>query len=466
MTEFQRLGEWFFPDEPTKRVPGTLEIKNGYPELWILDSLEPITGPLPSPQESRRFPVLHGIEDHAQAITLFDVQRVKYNISIGSAAMKQPERLVATMAVVGVHAQLGDCYESARFRVPGLELWMANPLTNNSIEHFNSSGEEKHLISIGVVPNENLTATSLDTTVRLTLLRAASGSPFSSLTVTVTAWMEIRPTQSQTIDWYLEQHEKLGTLLALLAGTSMAPDKIFLQSRGKSASIELIVPLRNSMPCKYKNHYDFLTLRSSLGMSFEKVVNKWLELHPSIEIPGRLAVSVLSSSDLWIHVRFLSLIHALEGLHRALFEGNYMPQIEYQKVVGSLTSAIPSCLSPDHKDALRSRIKYGYQHSLAKRMNDLAAKLPSNIRVRVLGATGEFPRSWIETRNYYTHWDESLRPYVLDASSMHRACVRMAMMLRMLYLSILGVPLDALNRALSSTNEHAQELVMMSERSG
>jgi hypothetical protein len=58
------------------------------------------------------------------------------------------------------------------------------------------------------------------------------------------------------------------------------------------------------------------------------------------------------------------------------------------------------------------------------------------------------PQTWIKTRNYYTHWDETERASALNSTDMHRAGVRMKHLLRTLYLDLVGIPQGAILAAL------------------
>lgn len=120
-------------------------------------------------------------------------------------------------------------------------------------------------------------------------------------------------------------------------------------------------------------------------------------------MPSQLALSVLSSDNLWLHVEFLSLMQALEGFHRATMPGLYTSEAEYEPVKQALNYAIPKVIGPDHKEALKSRIRYGNEVSLRKRVDALVGRLDLPVRKHILGGDGSVPRSWVVTRNYYTH---------------------------------------------------------------
>lgn len=98
-----------------------------------------------------------------------------------------------------------------------------------------------------------------------------------------------------------------------------------------------------------------------------------------------LALSTMASEELWAHMQLLSLMQALEGLHRALFPGFYMDPTQYDLIRNELTDAIPKSVSPDHRASLENRLRYGNEISLAKRLAQLAELLPLELRTRVLG---------------------------------------------------------------------------------
>jgi hypothetical protein len=193
----------------------------------------------------------------------------------------------------------------------------------------------------------------------------------------------------------------------------------------------------------------------------ETCFQSWFEQYPRVETTCGLATSILAADDLWPQVEFVSLMQALEGLHRALFQGSYMNAAEYAQVERTLIDAIkalPATVSGDHREALRSRIHYGNELSLAKRLTSLCSMLSEPVREMVFGDAAKLPRKWIETRNYYTHWEAALLPGILSIQEMIYSNQRMRALLRVLYLSLAGVPQEVLSTSLRGTNKEAQSL--------
>jgi hypothetical protein len=123
--------------------------------------------------------------------------------------------------------------------------------------------------------------------------------------------------------------------------------------------------------------------------------------------------------------------------------------------------AIPASVGANHRDALKSRVKYGNELSLRKRLNDLAGRLDAHLRERIFGAAGTVPQKWVATRNYYTHWDEASRDDALDSVGMYYATVRLRHFLRVLYLDFVGIPQTAVANALDGANTESQHLLQL-----
>jgi hypothetical protein len=67
----------------------------------------------------------------------------------------------------------------------------------------------------------------------------------------------------------------------------------------------------------------------------------------------------------------------------------------------------------------------------------------------------------VDTRNYYTHWDEALRPNILSDEAMDGANARLTAFLQTIYLHLAGAKADTLEAAFdgrSLNSLHLQQL--------
>lgn len=446
--DFETVGSWFLPDTPARPVPGTLSFKAARIELELANSLRPLqSGPLLP--ELVRYPVVHGITQKQEAVSLFQCVQISHSLTFASGGFGQPETLRNHLAIVGALITEEQVFRELRCRIPGLQVW----LSKRPIQTVKDS--EGYAFRIRRVQPETITVSSIGAELDFKLEIIGKPSP-SKATILASGWLHIRPSEPKLLSWFLEQLSTITNLLALLAEKPMPSDLI--QLRTDQVGFPLYV-LRSgsSKYCEHTQDENFFVSRPQLGTDLGPIVAKWLEFFPRVKFPVGLALSTMASDDLWLHVRFLSLLQALEGLHRALLTGNYMEAEGYRRVNEILTAAIPSDVSPDHRASLTSRIRYGNEISLAKRLKGLAELLPADMRTQIFGS-GDVPRSWVDTRNYYTHWDEALRPNILSGQAMYDANVRLTIFLRTLYLLQADIPMDTLRSALSGRSDAAVHL--------
>jgi hypothetical protein len=211
-----------------------------------------------------------------------------------------------------------------------------------------------------------------------------------------------------------------------MAGSPMSPDHITAKIEEAGNEVEVLVALRDAKYCEHKKGSDFYMLRNDMGADLAMVFMKWFGSYDTFAAPSQLALGVLYSKDLWLHVEFLTLMQALEGLHRAT--------------------------TPTSKEKI----------TLRSRLDALAMRFPLALRQNILGsASGLVPQSWIHTRNYYTHWNEAYRKSMLDGVGMHRAGVRMKHFLRALYLDMAGIPHPSIIKSLGNACSESQYLIQL-----
>lgn len=348
-----------------------------------------------------------------------------------------------------------------RCRVPGLHIWQSQKVLDYCLP---TEDEEKQGVAgkyiIHKSPEVITCISNAEAKIGWRIEVARNIDPFK-VSVSTTGWLRIFSDTPQPLDWFFEQSGKITTLLTILFGSAAYPDCLSLSFGNPEKEAALLTNLRDFKTCPYSNLYEFYIPHSAMDKTLEDVIQRWFEVYDDIKVPSQLAISVLVSENLWLNVEFLSLMQALEGFHRSQLDGLYMPSEDYQAVKSALVEAIPSNLSKNHKDSLRSRIRYGNEISLAKRLNDLADILSSPIRQLIFGGNDTVPREWIDTRNYYTHWDEQSCQNVLDGQGMLDANVRIRHFLRALYLDLAGIPQSAILRALNGNSEESQHLLQI-----
>ena len=463
---FEVDGDWWLPEMPQQSVAGRIRYSPEKAELFLREPLTPwlqcAGGPLRFDDFRKDYSTVHGLTDHGHAVTVLKALRMGIRTNVGPHGSSQSERLLSSWVLVGYHGTAQDTYKKARFRIPGLHLWLGVPLIHQRFEDVEGAGSVPTFRVLSpALPHAAIGSIGATVTWEVCHTRTADNY---GLEVEAAAWLGIAADQPKLLEWFLEQQAALTALLAILADAPMAPDAIEVFRPDEKDAIDLLLVMREPTCCPYQSDFEFAMLRAGLEADLTVVLERWFNLYPKVKMPSQLALSIIGSKALWPHIEFLSLMQALEGLHRGVREGTYMPDKEYAAVKEVLGRAIPAGLSDSHKAALKSKIRYGNQISLRKRLGELLDDLGEELRATLLGSAGSVPQSWVDTRNYFTHWDETLTLNTLDGERMHRACVRMRQLLRVLYMKLVGVPERALILSLRNPSESSQYLMQLNAR--
>jgi hypothetical protein len=455
-------GEWWLPEKPAAQISGTLTWEPDCAKLELHGTFAPRRGHIFA-DETAEYPLLHGRTTRSELVTVLNAMRTGSPMHIGAGGMRETERMISSWVVIGAHLVEGATYTELSARIPGLEIWF-DP-GGGIIQTVREPGDQPVAIiyEIQGVKETRCEIPSISALLAWGTGRTQSGEIESEFSVRTHGYLTIRSEVPQTLDWFISQLGRATTLLALITGSPMSPDHLATKTED-GRDVEILVALRDAKYCVHRTSHDFFMLRRRMEVDVGTVFEKWYEIYDKVEAPSQLALSVLYSKNLWLHVEFLSLMQALEGYHRAVVSGAYMSKETYESVRELLCSAIPTTLTSDHRASLKSKVRFGYEYSLRKRMDELVKKLDEPLRRHILGDDGRMPGSWVDTRNYYTHWDESLRTEALDAPDMHRATVRMKHLLRALYLQLVGVPQSAILQSLTGFSKESQYLIQLNAR--
>lgn len=422
---FETTGEWFLPDSPQRRIAGTVSFKAGRTELRLHSTLRPLPrGTMQIGSILPPYQVIYGDTRDGDAMTLINGQHFGMGFKLGSAGLRTPERVLTNLALVGGHVAVDARYTEMFCRIPGLQVWLSRKAIHQAQEKDETTGATSQVFRVLDIADEVTAVPAMDGNVVWRIDSQVETNFHTAVSVSTSGWLRMQPRIPQPLDWFFAQLGKITTLLSFLSASPMSPDYLRVPvPPNRLASV--LVNQREPYYCTFEAPNDFYMPRAMMVATLSDVVARWFDIYPKVEMPSQLALSVMNSKGLWPHVEFLSLMQALEGLHRAC---------------------------------------YGKQVALAKRLEELTSKLSGDIRKAIFGPSAAVPREWIHTRNYYTHWDEKLRPKILDGQRMVYANVRMRHFLRALYLDLVGIPQDAIRRALGNTSGDSQYLLQINGR--
>ncbi|MFN8011323.1 MAG: hypothetical protein U0P81_07955 [Holophagaceae bacterium] len=427
--QFEVSGRWFLPDCPEAPLFGVLRQSPAGSELDLDGSFQKLRSIYAG--DLYRYPVIHGQTSDGQTVTMLNAYQSVLKMKAGPAGLFVAEVLRAQKVLVGTTATPETCFSRCKFRIPGLQVWLASPVIERTFEKDESTGFNTFRYRLPVSNDLKSHVDSLAATIEwMTYCQDANMlDVFSGISVSVTGWLEIQPDDPKPLQWFLEHEAALTYFLSFLAGTPMSPDRIDVYLDTQDTPISVLFKMTNGRTCNFTSLHEFFISRDRLGIDLDPVLAKWFELFTAIQKPCELAFSIFASEGLYLHMEFLSWMQALEGLHRALPE--------------SVLPAIPT------------KGKRG--PTLRQRLDSLSGYLSKSLRICLLGSDA-VPPAWIKTRDYYTHWIESFRPSILDTEGLLDANVRACNLTTALLLVFSGVPQDAVLAAYQGASKTAREL--------
>jgi hypothetical protein len=457
-SDFTIHGHWWDPTSPKCRVSGQLQRQAGAVQLTLHGNLRPLPSVIRATQEPQRYEVLHGLSSDGDLLTLLGCIQTNFRLAFGSGRAVS-ETVYVGCAVLGAHLLTQPTFAKMTFRIPGLAAWLGMSGINHRVSLTESTVQTT--LDFGEQPQRRVAIPAEDMELLLGTSLRSSINPFGASVLTVGATAAFIPSSRHELSWYFERYEALLFVLTVLAGEPMPADAIHAKVEESGGDVAIVLSHWQGTPCSKSRPQEFFLTAGSVGTTLDGVLQGWFASVAAIRETSRLAQSIFATPQMWLHVEFLSLMQALEGFHRALAPGTYLPDDQYEPIAAALVNAIPASVGAAHRDALRSRIRYGNQISLSRRLSELADRLDDKLRPLVLGRNGRIPRSWVATRNYYTHWDVALLADRLESRAMVLANRRMRLFLRCLYLREMGVPTEAVLAGLRGTSDFAQDALYL-----
>lgn len=234
-------------------------------------------------------------------------------------------------------------------------------------------------------------------------------------------WMVAMVADRSFRDWYDLVHAQF-RLITLLSGVKAHPQVIELNltRQPKGAG-----PYYQRVRAYFRHSWrrdDWTTPGPAMpfqltrlpGDLFSRVADRWFRLHHDLGDCMRLLFRQVERSGDEIIPRFLSACQMFEAFHRETRDEPYSDPALYEQWRQQMVAAIPTEVLPDHRNALKSRLKFGNQLSLRTRLRRTFEALPVDIQ-RVLEVDPKREANAITaTRNYYTHLDPSSADRIVE----------------------------------------------------
>jgi hypothetical protein len=406
-TSFESWGGFWQPGENPRIVQGRLLYD---PTTGIaLDLTEAPSGMPPLGSEAQaQYSVLFG---HLVNGTLVTLTRAFVTESTFGGGIGCPTKLIASRALFGAHVTDLDqlLVKSYSMRLTSLENWMcACP-----VQWKRASEGEKH---VGVdmtyrFPQPiavSLPKMGFDIEIGHTLTTRPGHSSFNldgKAYFKVVGHAPLTMARAHEIAWQCQN------LMSLLVGREVSVRSVEVTplpadtTEMATSSCQILYHRIERAGREHLQAALMLMPYATIKDDFPRMVERWLDRSEQSVLATNVYFGSLHHQSPAVNVKFLAIVHAIESYHRSLGVGLYMDQGKFDKAIESLLSHIPPEIQGDHRLSLKSRLKYGNEYSLRRRLVGMLDRIPENARLRIAGDVAKFVQRVVATRNYYTHYD-------------------------------------------------------------
>ncbi len=419
--ELQLDGYWWLPDREDNEIFGQLHFIPGDKlDLKLHGALNsPPGNAFTRPPERIEPAIIQGSDSSkGNDLTLYKCRQIGHSVTLNGL---QTTSFMAMAAFKGVYFKDESevKFRSVSVRYSNLEEWAnkqpistghANDERDNFVikyEHPNPicafvNGFEIKIVFYG--PN-----------------RSVSGN--NSFTVSYETRVEIVSQQEVAFEDYLTIIRRLQNFFSLAMGTPTFPislrgtsnaNKQLTDNGGEflpPIDIYYLVPWWPEEMKEYRGFQMLFTL-AAIEEKFSLYLQNWMDKFDLIEPAINLYFSVLYNPNSYAELKYLSLAQALETYHHRMFGGKYQADEIYQaEAYERLVSAIPATLDSDFKNSLKSRLFYGNEFSLRKRLNEIIKSVDGALDFEFVKSKKEreyFVSKAVDTRNYWTHYTPDL----------------------------------------------------------
>jgi ApeA N-terminal domain 1 len=430
--EFKRSGYFWLPSAPEKRIPGTLSISDGGNiELEIMGLLEEANAFTYDLNLKR---IVGNIEKDG-LVTLDDCSYMQKIVSFDEIS-KSP--LLVKYVFSGVAYKEGESisFNTLNFSVEGIDEW---------VEISGIKVDSHYKSCTGTITYQPPETISLNLNNGMQLLIIFSWTiPISTTNMTKAeiaqkTYFKLVSAEERELNDFIAIAHKITTLLCFAIDETVCLDHVTATSNKIRENMTEPVPIRiyyQSQPYskdKPKIEWDRMLFRYGLIQNdAERIINNWIDAYDEIAPALNLYFSTKTRAQKYLDGKFLALAQGLETYHRRKSNEKLMDEVIFKELVENLVLKCPE----EHKEWLKGRLMYGNEINLGKRIKSIIKPFNSVIGTR--REREKIIRKIVDTRNYLTHYDESLEAKAASGQDLLSLCFKMEAFFQLHFLQLLG----------------------------
>lgn len=458
MEEFEYNGYWWLPENPKKKISGTLRFNlREDANLELIGSFKEVKGINTLLQPN----IILGITSNGKIITLYECYESHFHISMPGFLSSS---FIASVVFQGHHFEKEEdiIFDSLSLNYSHLEEWMRITGFQFKLETDSKSHLTKHEVSYSFPQKIEAKVDKLNISFDYDF--NLGGDRIKEVNLKQTTFIKIEPLKPIYFNDYRRNIcYHIQNFLSLAMGRAIYP--LIIKGKTKACKTELsdgrvvyndiliFYPMKDLSNLSKKLHpFDMLFSFGNISDNFEKYLRNWLSKSKVLQPVYDLYFGTLYNPSMYLQHKFLSLIQAIESYHRRVYGGKYLSDNDYIPTREALLKVVCQKISDDDfRKSLKEKLKYLNEFSLQKRLKEILKKCGDVINL-LIQDNEEFIEDVKNTRNFLTHYDKNIERKAKSGQELYMLVQKMKFVLEICFLIELEMSVETI-KSLVSRNQ-------------
>lgn len=426
---FRIEGSWWIPDKPDRKLPGIFEFTPKQAILKLWGSFKDIT----EINQHRPPEIILGNSIDGEDLTLNGIY--ESGSTLGSGGFRT--RYGAIRVFRGIHfdKESDIVFKDISVQYSNFDNWL--DISGFQIEpNLDGSMEIKHTSPSLIHATIN---NDYKITIGFNVQHFVSHVDHKEVRITQTGIAVIERNNAVSFTEFLKIQHHLRNFLSLAMMSPCYPLLITGNVESNNAPngyTDVGIYYSSKTPETIAGIHDMHMLfrYRDISTNFEQYVKNWFDKSEILEPVFNLYFGTLYNQDMYLDHTFLSLIQAIETYHRRTMTNFVWSEQDFIAIQKEVTDNA----SEKYKAWVSQKFQYGNEPTLRKRIKEILDEFKSLFDEFSI-YDSKFTSDIVDTRNYFTHYDVSLKDKALKDQDLFKATQKLRALLEVCFMKQLGM---------------------------
>ena len=439
--EFKRSGAFWLPSSPENQIHGTLSISDGGDVK--LELPQPLDANIQAQFGYTDLNSLNPILGHVEKdgpIRIDRCYRIEQKRSIVQGGYMASDVVMATRVFMGFpYAEdVSSRFNTCSFSIEGIDEWVG--ITGIEVDHR----PEGRALTISYDKPTDISL-NLQNGMQLLITFAWTFPGFPTnkrAEVSQKTYFRLIAPNPCELDAFISVTQKVTSFLCFVMNEIVCLDRMSVTSdshrqeigEGHTVAIPVNVycsswPYTKNEPAI--NELDILFKYKDIQSRAENIINKWIvnyeQIAPALDLYFLAKAGTLPS---W-NTQFLTLVQALEALHRRTSDEKHMDENEFKEIRKILVNKCPKKERSWFADKLNHANELTLRNRLERMTDPFSKFMGDDNKAQLIDKI-------VKTRNYLTHYSSDLESEAAKGEVLQFLCSKMNALFRLHFLKLIG----------------------------